>query len=264
MILDIYQVDAFSDKAFAGNPAAVVLLTGELSDAQMLAIAAENNLSETAFIGPTETAADYQLRWFTPKVEVDLCGHATLAAAYVLFEPLQWSKPSIRFSTLSGMVEVARQDDKLALNFPARPGQPGAVPAELLKALGLSYDRLDHFAESRDYLVVLSNQAQLQALAPDFQALAACTQAGVIVTAPGDKHDFVSRFFVPSYGIDEDPVTGSAHCTLVPYWAGRLHKTSLLAKQISPRGGELYCQYQAGRVIMAGYSSLFLKGEIYL
>lgn len=264
MKLDIYQVDAFSHQTFAGNPAAVVLLTDRMSDAQMLAIAAENNLSETAFIAPASAGADYQLRWFTPKVEVDLCGHATLAAAHVLFEQLEWAKPSIRFSTLSGLVEVARQGDKLALDFPARPGQPGTAPAELLKALGVSHIPLDHFAESRDYLVVLAEQAQVQALEPDFQALAACTQAGVIVTAPGDSHDFVSRFFIPSYGIDEDPVTGSAHCTLVPYWAERLQKTSLLAKQISPRGGELYCQHQAGRVIMAGYSSLFLKGEIYL
>jgi len=280
MKLDIFQVDAFSQDVFGGNPAAVIPLQKWLPDALLQSIAAENNLSETAFFVATKDLsdantgavidtpqADYELRWFTPSFEVDLCGHATLASAYVLFEELEWNKGQIVFSTRkAGLLTVVKSAQGISLNFPARPALEKKAPEALLAALGVDARQLSFSGLSRDWLLVLESQQQVEAVAPDFSALAPLHDYGVIVTAPGDKHDFVSRFFIPVHGINEDPVTGSAHCTLVPYWAQRLDKNSLTAKQVSARGGELNCELitenEEGRVLMSGEAVLYLKGQI--
>lgn len=280
MKLDIFQVDAFSRDIFGGNPAAVIPLQKWLPDELLQSIASENNLSETAFFvatkdllnagaenGASAPAADYELRWFTPSFEVDLCGHATLASAFVLFEELEWGQNQIVFSTRkAGLLTVVKGPQGITLNFPARPALEKKAPEALLAALGVEAQQLSFSGLSRDWLLVLENQQQVESVAPNFSALAQLHDYGVIVTAPGDKHDFVSRFFIPVHGINEDPVTGSAHCTLMPYWAQRLDKRTLTAKQVSARGGELHCEIvsEAGedRVLMSGEAVLYLKGQV--
>ena len=259
MKYEIYQVDAFTSHPFAGNPAAVVPLKEWLPDATMLAIAAENNLAETAyFVGGD---GNYELRWFTPEVEVDLCGHATLASAHVLYDVLKTESGPIRFKTKSGELVVTCKDDLYVLDFPSRPPVETEVPAGLIEALGGKPEKI---LKSRDYFAVYPSQADVAALNPDFRALAALDVFAVIATAKGEDADFVSRFFAPGAGIDEDPVTGSAHCTLIPYWAEQLGKNQLFARQISKRGGELFCELIGDRVHIAGRAVLYLKGEIYV
>jgi PhzF family phenazine biosynthesis protein len=259
MRLPIYQVDAFTARAFGGNPAAIVPLESWLPAETMQAIAAENNLAETAFF--VREGDGFGLRWFTPAVEVDLCGHATLASAHVLFTTLGFSGPRIDFMTRSGKLSVMRQGDTLAMELPARPPQACAVPPDLDKALGKAPAAV--FA-ARDYLLVYEREADLRTLTPDMARIAKLDRFAVIVTAPGESCDFVSRFFAPAQGIPEDPVTGSAHCTLVPYWSKRLGKTTLQARQISPRVGELTCEDRGDRVVIAGKAVLYLEGTIHV
>jgi predicted PhzF superfamily epimerase YddE/YHI9 len=258
MKLPLYQLDAFTGRLFAGNPAAVCPLQRWLSDATMQAIAAENNLSETAFLVPE--GSDFGLRWFTPLVEVDLCGHATLASGKVVFEHLWPGTSSVRFRTRSGMLGVVEQGDWLELDFPVRPAAPCDPPAGLLDAVGGT--PLEVRRSVRDYLVVYATQAEVAALRPAMAPLAALGLVGVIATARGEESDFVSRFFAPGAGIDEDPVTGSAHCVLAPYWARELGKNALEARQISKRGGVLRCQLRGERVGIAGQVVLYLEGTI--
>jgi len=257
MKLPMFQIDAFTDHLFGGNPAAVVLLESWLPDKVLAAIAAENNLSETAFVipGPDEIP----LRWFTPTVEVDLCGHATLAAAYVLFRHFAPSADRLTFATRSGNVAVTADAHRLTLDFPARPGVSLEVSEELVSALGIG-PREAFLA--RDLLAILESESEVKNLQPDFARIAALDALGVIVSAPGETVDFVSRFFAPGAGIPEDPVTGSAHCTLVPYWAARLGRTSLTAKQLSARGGDLSCRLLGDRVLISGSAVEYLRGEI--
>jgi len=256
--LPLYQVDAFTSQVFAGNPAAVCPLDHWLDDATMQAIAAENNLSETAFF--VREGEGYRLRWFTPTTEIDLCGHATLAAAYVVFHFLQTGLHEVVFESMRGRLTVKREGDRLSMNFPAMPAHPCTPPAALIEALG-SYAAL--VLEARDYLLVYRSADEVASLQPDMPLLASL-QRKVIVTAPHDEVDFVSRFFAPSDGVNEDPVTGSSHCTLVPYWAKRLGKNTLHARQISKRGGELFCKLRGDRVILAGSAVLYLEGHIQL
>jgi predicted PhzF superfamily epimerase YddE/YHI9 len=262
MRLPIYQVDAFADRLFAGNPAAVVLLDAWPDDALLQSIAAENNLAETAYLVPEETG--YALRWFTPVLEMDLCGHATLAAADVVFRVLRPDLLEVRFSTRrAGPLTVARREGRLWLDLPARP--PGAVdvPPGLLTALGGAAPQT--VLAARDLLVVFETADPVRALAPDMAGLARLDRM-VIVTAPSDLPgvDFVSRFFAPGHGIPEDPVTGSAHCTLVPYWAGRLGRDRLAARQLSARGGSLDCILAGDRVVLGGLTQLYLEGVIHV
>lgn len=225
----------------------------------MQSIAAENNLSETAFF--VRSGEAYDLRWFTPASEVDLCGHATLASAFVIFEYLDRAAELVRFQTRSGELRVRRNGDLLTMDFPARPPQPCEPSPALATALGKTPREL---GAARDYLAVFDTEDEVRALVPDMRALAALKQFAVIVTAPGRDADFVSRFFAPGQGVDEDPVTGSAHCTLVPYWAARLGKTSLHAKQVSARGGELWCVLAGDRVTISGHAAPYMQGTILL
>jgi len=259
MRLPIYQVDAFAEKLFGGNPAAVCPLRQWLPDATMQAIAAENNLAETAFF--VREGADYALRWFTPAVEVDLCGHATLASAHVVFSFLEPGRERVDFRTLkAGVLTVARQADMLMMDFPARPAVAVEPPAGLLAALGGSPREV---LKARDHMVVYGSAAEVAALKPDFAALGKLDCWSAIATAPGDDGaDFVSRFFAPRQGIDEDPATGSSHCTLVPYWAARLGKRELKARQLSRRVGTLTCALNGDRVAIGGRTVLYLEGEI--
>jgi PhzF family phenazine biosynthesis protein len=261
MQIPLYQVDAFADSPFTGNPAAVCPLESWLPDHLMQSIAAENNLSETAFFVPE--GEGYRLRWFTPTTEVDLCGHATLASAFVVFHRLLPGCASVTFLTeQAGTLTVARDGDVLALDFPSRPPAPCAMSEQLVAALGR---RPAALLAARDYLAVYDSADDITALAPDFAALAALARFAVIVTAPGTgATDFVSRFFAPAQGVAEDPVTGSAHCTLIPYWAGRLGKDRLEARQLSRRGGALSCAWHGDRVTIAGRAVLYLEGTITL
>ena len=263
MEIPIYQIDAFARGVFSGNPAAVCPLKSWLPDATLQAIAMENNLSETAFF--LKEGANYHLRWFTPAVEVDLCGHATLAAAWVILERLEPGRPAVSFRTLSGELHVTRKLDLLALDFPARPPEPVRATPPLLAALGGNPREV---WAARDYMVVYDSEDEIRALTPDMNLLTQIDRFAVIVTAPGQPGghacDFVSRFFAPAQGVAEDPVTGSAHCTLIPYWAGRLDKRRLIARQVSRRGGELYCELLGDRVSIAGRAALFLEGAIRL
>jgi PhzF family phenazine biosynthesis protein len=258
MQLPIYQVDAFTDRLFGGNPAAVCPLETWLPDATLQAIAAENNLAETAFF--VREGDDYTVRWFTPEIEVDLCGHATLASAHVIFhrEP---GRESVAFRTLkAGTLTVTREGEMLAMNFPARPPEPVATPRDLAAALGKAPREV---LAARDQMAVYDSAADVAALAPDFAALAKLDCFAVIATAPGENGiDFVSRFFAPAQGIPEDPATGSSHCTLAPYWARRLGKTRLEALQISRRVGKLLCTLVGDRVVIAGGAVLYLEGKI--
>jgi len=262
MKIPIYQIDAFTQTQtpFSGNPAAVCPLDTWLDDATLQNIAAENNLAETAFIVPRDEG--YDLRWFTPTVEVDLCGHATLASAYVVFNYLQPVLESVSFETMSGTLVVTRDGERLSMNFPVWASTPIPVSDALSDALGEAPSEL-HL--SRDILAVYDDEATVRKLSPDYRKLMAVEEGfGVIVTAKGDTVDFVSRFFVPKGGIDEDPVTGSAHCTLVPFWAERHGRSELVAHQVSARGGELRCELRGDRVIMSGHCVLFLVGSIHL
>jgi PhzF family phenazine biosynthesis protein len=263
MRLPLYQVDAFTDRLFAGNPAAVCPLEAWLPDATMQAIAAENNLAETAFF--LREGEDYALRWFTPAVEVDLCGHATLASAFVIMTRLEPGRERVAFRTLrAGTLGVSREGEGYAMDFPARPALPVAErDARLAAALGKP--PVEALAAARDYLVVYAQAADVASLAPDLAALAALDRTAVIVTAPGqDGVDFVSRFFAPALGVPEDPVTGSAHCTLAPYWAERLGKERLEARQLSRRGGTLACTVAGDRVAISGRAVLYLEGTIHV
>ena len=260
MQLKIYQLDAFTDKVFGGNPAAVIPLTEWLSDELMQKIALENNLAETAFYVPEGDR--FHLRWFTPTVEVNLCGHATLATAYTIFHDENYPKSVIEFTSKSGVLKVEKQGDLLELDFPADKLQPAETPQALIEALGTTPK--ETLKGLTDYLLIFDNEAQIKALKPDFRKMSEVDCRGVIVTAKGDKVDFVSRFFGPQSGIDEDPVTGSAHTTLTPYWAKVLEKTEFEARQISARGGELSCKLMGDRVKIAGKVTPYLVGEIHI
>lgn len=259
MKLPLFQIDAFTSKLFAGNPAAVVILDEWLEDPVLAAIAAENNLSETAFVIPRGESVP--LRWFTPTTEVNLCGHATLAAAYVLFSDYFPSLDTLKFTTLSGELSVARRGELLRMDFPARPPKPIAVTDALTAALGARPRRA---LAARDFLAVFDSEAEVKALQPNFERVAALDTFAIIASAPGEEVDFVSRFFAPRAGIPEDPVTGSAHCTLTPYWSAELGKTSLTAKQVSRRGGELLCEMAGERVLISGGAVEYLRGEIHV
>ncbi|ALW85685.1 isomerase [Hymenobacter sedentarius] len=258
-----FHVDAFAQKAFAGNPAGVCPLQTWLPTELMQHIAAENNLAETAFIVPrVGSASEYDIRWFTPAVEIDLCGHATLASAHVLFAHLGFAGAKVVFHSQSGPLEVSREaDGRLTLDFPSRPPQPLAVhPTGLVDGLRATPS---HVLASRDLLAVFGSEAEVRALKPDYARIGALEYVGVIATAPGSNGvDFVSRFFAPRVGVPEDPVTGSAHSTLIPYWAEKLGKTELRARQISPRGGELWCRLRDDRVDISGYAVTYSTGEI--
>jgi PhzF family phenazine biosynthesis protein len=257
MQVPIFQVDAFTSAVFAGNPAAVCPLEAWMPDTTLRAIAAENNLADTAVF--VRVNDHFHLRWFTPICEVDLCGHATLAAAHVLFQELNQPGDTLRFDTLSGELVVKRDNGRLLMDFPSRPPCRVDVNPELVAALGGAPAGI---LGARDYLVRYNSADQVQSLTPDMEALKRIDRFGVIVTAPGTDCDFVSRFFAPKQGIPEDPVTGSAHCTLIPYWANALGRTALHARQISARGGELFCNLLGNRVEIAGDAVLFLKGHI--
>jgi PhzF family phenazine biosynthesis protein len=260
MKLQIFQIDAFASRPFAGNPAAVVPLDAWLPDDVMQAIAMENNLAETAFFVPGEKG--YDLRWFTPTIEMDLCGHATLATGFLLFEILGTDQSILRFQTRSGELTVEKSDGRYVLDFPSRPGVTSEAPAQLIEALGGKQPK--EILKSRDYMLVYESEADVLAIKPNFEALAKIDTHAVIVTAKGDDADFVSRFFAPEVGVPEDPVTGSAHCTLIPYWAEKLGKNELFARQVSWRGGELFCELVGDRVKIGGDAVLYLKGEIYV
>ena len=257
MKIPYFEVDAFSSKLFGGNPAGVCLLEQWLPDAVMQDIAAENNFSETAFIVPH--GPDFDLRWFTPALEIDLAGHPTLASAFVLFNEEKAPGDCIRFHSRSGELVVTRKGDVLEMDFPSRPAAPCAVPEALVRGLGKKPDAV---FKARDYLAVFPTETGVRSLQPDFVALRTLDALGIIATAPGADCDFVSRFFAPAAGIAEDPVTGSAHCTLIPYWSHRLGKTKLFARQISRRGGELFCEQTGDRVRIGGKAVLYLRGQI--
>lgn len=260
MKLPLYQVDAFTDKLFSGNPAAVCPLEDWLPDELMQNIAMENNLAETAFVVPRD--ADFQIRWFTPTVEVDLCGHATLAAAHILFDHQQHPDNEIRFHSRSGVLPVRKHGDSLILDFPADKIHAVEVLSAFTDALKMK--PIEAYKGLSDYMFVFENESQISSLQPDFRALSELDARGIIVTAKGNDVDFVSRFFAPQVGIDEDPVTGSAHTTLTPYWAGVLGKNELTAIQISSRRGYLQCKYLGERVEIRGKAKTYLKGEITL
>ncbi|MCJ7833720.1 MAG: PhzF family phenazine biosynthesis protein [Deltaproteobacteria bacterium] len=257
MDIRFYQIDAFTDRVFAGNPAGVCFLNEWVKDPILQSIAAENNLSETAFLVPAGTR--YELRWFTPKVEVDLCGHATLASAFAVFEYVKPEAGRVDFQTKSGQLSVERREDLLIMDFPSRRPEPCPPPDHLDEILGIP--PVQTF-RARDLLVVYEEEEQIRGLQPDFEKVAALDCFAVIVTAPGKNSDFVSRFFAPKVGVPEDPVTGSAHCTLIPYWSERLGKKELHALQLSERGGELFCIDQGDRVSIGGKAAAYLSGTI--
>ncbi|MGI9542310.1 MAG: PhzF family phenazine biosynthesis protein [Cyclobacteriaceae bacterium] len=258
MKVPIYQVDAFTNQLFRGNPAAVCPLETWLPNDILQNIALENNLSETAFY--VKTGDRYHLRWFTPWVEVDLCGHATLATAFVIFHLNENISDPIYFDTLSGELIVSKKDSYLTLDFPSDEMAEVSAPEELIGALNVTPSIT--FKGKTDYMLVVNSQREIEALSPDFGLLAKTPARAVIVTAPGEEVDFVSRVFAPNCGVNEDPVTGSAHTTLTPYWAKALGENDLRAKQLSARGGEIHCKYLGDRVALSGEAKLYLKGEI--
>ena len=261
MELRIFQVDAFSTQLFAGNPAAVVPLDDWLDDSLMQQIAAENNLAETAFFVAMGNAGDHwHIRWFTPAVEVPLCGHATLASAAVIrreFSPASWP---IKLESASGLLSVDVDGDAFVLDFPAKEAQPTEIPVGLADAIGVVQEEclyVDGF-----YLLTVADELAVQTISPDFNRIASLTEDSIIVTAPGDSADFVSRFFGPGIGINEDPVTGAAHCVLTPYWSKRLDKLELQARQISDRGGDIGCALHRDRVRLSGHAAFYLEGNL--
>lgn len=259
MTIPIYQADAFTNKLFGGNPAAICPLTEWLPDDTMQQIAKENNLAETAFFVKNENG--YLLRWFTPEYEIDLCGHATLASAHILFTELAYGGDTIHFDTIkAGTLTVKRDGDKYTMDFPSRPPIPIETPNGLVEALGGAEPTA--ILRSRDYFVVYDTEEDITELSPDMFALSKMDTVGIIVTAPGKNSDFVSRFFAPGAGIPEDPVTGSAHCNLIPYWAKIFGKDKLHAYQLSARKGELWCELKGERVLMSGKAVTYLRGSI--
>jgi len=262
MKLPIYQIDAFASEVFRGNPAAVCPLERWLDDNHLQAIAAENNLAETAYFVPQGEA--YSLRWFTPVQEVDLCGHATLASAYVIFHYLRPEMKSVTFNSQSGPLYISREGDLLRMDFPVRAPVACSESEGLGRLAGALGSPPREILCSRDYLAVYDSEDEVRELQPNFESLKTLDRLGVIVTAAGRTADFVSRFFAPGAGIPEDPVTGSAHCTLAPYWATRLGKTKLRAFQVSARGGELFCELRGNRVLISGRCVRYLEGTIYL
>lgn len=268
--MKLFQIDAFAGALFQGNPAAVVPLDNWLPDTQMQAIAAENNLAETAFFVPTQDG--YHLRWFTPMQEVPLCGHGTLASAFVIFTEIDAGLEVVRFQTQSGLLTVRRSGEMLQMDFPRYALASVEAPPALLAGLRLPpcevFKTLAHSngqaVTEIDYYAVYDTEAEVRALAPDFAALSRLDLLGVVVTATGEKSDFVSRYFAPRLGIPEDPVTGSIHCALVPYWADRLGKQTLQARQVSQRGGDLFCETAENRVLISGFAAKYLEGEIFI
>jgi predicted PhzF superfamily epimerase YddE/YHI9 len=260
MPLAVFHVNAFTAQRFAGNPAAVCLLNGWLDDDRLRAVAAENNLSETAFLVPGD--GYYELRWFSTRCEVKLCGHATLAAGFVIFNILEPERNSVRFETrYSGALTVSGDRNLLAMDFPALvPWTCPAPPAALIEGLGKTPAEVVQIEDN--YFAEYGTQEEVGRISPDFRLLETLHPAGVAITAPGEDCDFVSRYFAPSYGIPEDPVTGSTHCSLAPYWAHQLGKTRLHARQISERGGELWCQMRGDRVLLQGNALITLRGEL--
>lgn len=258
MKIPYFHVDAFTDELFTGNPAGVCLLDTWLPDAILQKIAAENNLPETAFL--VGNGGSYELRWFSPAVEIDLCGHATLASAFVLHKTFANLPATLQFATKSGILSVEKQDDLFIMDFPARKAEKCTPPDELLSGLGTEPDSV---YKARDFLAVFENEDQVRSLVPDLSRLAQLDCLGIIVTAPGRTVDFVSRFFAPAVGIPEDPVTGSSHCTLIPFWSEQTGKNELIAMQVSKRGGKLYCTNRGDRVSIGGRAVLFKHGELY-
>ncbi|HST83651.1 MAG TPA: PhzF family phenazine biosynthesis protein [Kineosporiaceae bacterium] len=255
----IFQLDAFTTRRFAGNPAAVVVLDSFPAAELMQAIAAENNLAETAFL--VRAGDDYGIRWFTPLVEVPLCGHATLASAAVVMERLEPGRERVTFGSASGPLVVTRSGGGYVLDFPARYSQPAPMPAGLVEALGL--EPLEFLANAYNYLAVLADASLVRGLAPDLVALGKLDRPGIIVTAPGDQgYDFISRYFAPAKGIPEDPVTGAAHCMLAPYWSNQLGRNSFRAHQASSRGGDLAVRLVGDRVELEGSCVFYLEGRI--
>ena len=256
----IYQIDAFTDTVFGGNPAAVCILEAWLSDKLMQSIAAENNLAETAFAVPKEDS--YELRWFTPELEVDLCGHATLATAFTLFNYYDHKQNTIRFiSPRSGeLLVVKNADGSMTMDFPTDE----TIVVETIRALNeaIGFNPIHTVKGKTDYMLVYETQEEIEGINPNFHLLDQLNCRGVIVTAKGNEVDFVSRFFAPQCGIPEDPVTGSAHTTLAPYWSAQLGKTKMIAKQLSERGGDLHCEYLGERVKISGKAVCYLVGEI--
>jgi len=260
MKLTLYQIDAFANKLFSGNPAAVIPLEKWISDELMQQIAMENNLAETVFFVPNEN--DFDIRWFTPEAEINLCGHATLASSYVLFNILGYDKPRITFHSKSGPLYISRDRETFTLDFPSwRPERITDYHDQLLASLG--NPEIAGVYKYRDYLVELTNEEAVRRVQPDF-TLMKKTGEKVIITAPGKTVDFVSRFFAPVIGIDEDPVTGSAHSQLIPFWSYKLGKDKMQARQLSKRGGDVYCEQKGDRVLMSGKAVTYLKGEIFI
>lgn len=261
MRLALYQVDAFSSRVFGGNPAAVVPLESWLGNEVMQAIAAENNLAETAFFVPQPAGgeADFHLRWFTPTVEVELCGHATLATSWLLFNELGFAGDSLRFASRSGVLLAQRSGDGVCIDLPARRSEPQACPEALAAGLGTPPVAV---RSGSNLIALFNSEAEIAAIQPDFTVLAGLHPQGVIVTAPGDEVDVVSRYFAPSFGINEDPVTGAAHADLAPYWCERLGRQQFSARQISRRVGELAVELAGERVLLSGDAVLYLRGEI--
>lgn len=263
----LYQVDAFTSKVFGGNPAAVMPLEQWLRDNVMLSLAMENNLSETAFFVrlPEDEEADFHIRWFAPGTEVPLCGHATLASAWVIFNKLGWDEERIRFDSKSGRLSVRQSDDGwLVLDFPNLAFEEQTTPTLIREALEGAPDTAFFVPNDTNYMVVLKDEAAVRAAQPDMRKLKQLGNQGLIITAPGTDCDFVSRYFAPGAGIDEDPVTGSIHSVLVPYWAEKLGKTRLDARQISARGGVLRCELKGDRVDIAGQAAFYMEGSVYL
>ncbi len=257
--IPIYQLDAFTDKPYGGNPAAVCPLDDWLPDDVMQSIAFENNLSETAFYVPEGDG--YRLRWFTPKIEVDLCGHATLATGWLILNELERDRDSVAFETRSGTLIVTRDGDNLNMNFPALVAEEIPMPDGLVDALGV---KPEAFLRAAKNMAVLKDEAAVRNVTPDFSYIKNMQGMGLIITAPGDNSDCASRYFAPHAGIDEDPVTGSAHCTIVPYWADVLGKTDIHARQVSERSGDLFCRLDGERVIIGGKARTVLKGTFFV
>ena len=258
MKLTIYQIDAFAEKIFEGNPAAVVPLENWLADKVMQQIAMENNLSETAFFVPDGNG--FHIRWVTPLAEVNLCGHATLATAHVLFNHMNYDENEIRFQSRSGILKVKKENDLIVLNFPVSPLTETEISENLSKAF--NFNPVKCFKGRDDYMLIFENEEQVAQLKTDFQQLIKAKTRGVICTSKSETYDFVSRFFAPAIGVNEDPVTGSAHTMLIPYWSGVLGKNELTAKQVSARGGILHCKNLGQRVEIGGKAVTFLSGEI--
>ena len=261
MKLPIYQIDAFSSRVFGGNPAAVCPLEAWLEDVLMQQIAQENNLAETAFF--TGSAGTYRLRWFTPTTEVDLCGHATLAAAFVLFHEMGERADRLRFDSRSGPLFAERDGEMIQLDFPRMDAAPvQEIPADLVEGLGLAPVEVFTTPGAKNYYAVYDSESAVRSIVPRFDLLQRLHPNGVVVTAPGDAADCASRYFAPSYGIPEDPVTGSVHCGIAPYWSRRLGRLGIHAHQVSTRGGELFCEVTDDRVLLSGSAVKYLEGQI--